>query len=102
DAGRDEFEIPGTGQTIEIDLAIRGSINGQPVLVLGEVKSNLTAGEVERFIEQTERIKASVSESESPSPEVQVIFFGYRAKREARELVKAKGAYMVFTHGKIL
>ena len=102
DAGRDEFDIAATGQTIEIDLAIRGNINGQPVLVLGEVKSNLTASEVERFIRETDRIKASVSESESPQPEIRVIFFGYRAKREARELVKAKGAYIVFTHGKIL
>ncbi len=99
DAGRDEFLI--NKKTIELDLVIRGKREGNPIIVLGEVKSNLTAFEVEKFLNTTKEIMSSHSE-EFSGKEVRVIFFGYRANREARELVKEKGAYMIFTHGKIL
>jgi hypothetical protein len=100
DAGRDEFAVPHSKQSLEVDLAIRGRIEGNAVLVLGEVKSNLTSGEAERFLEVANRIKEALTET--PLPEVRVIFFGYRANKEARQLIKERGAYMIFTHGKIL
>ncbi|HIK24943.1 MAG TPA: hypothetical protein IGP91_03785 [Thermosynechococcus sp. M46_R2017_013] len=33
----------------EFDLVIRGQVHGELVLVLGEVKSNITESKVERF-----------------------------------------------------
>jgi hypothetical protein len=99
DVGRDEFTI--NKKTVELDLVIRGNREGNPIIVLGEVKSNLTAFEVDKFLSITKEIVTFHSE-EFSGKEVRVIFFGYRANREARELVKEKGAYMIFTHGKIL
>ena len=99
DVGRDEFTI--NKKTVELDLVIRGNREGNPIIVLGEVKSNLTAFEVDKFFSITKEIVTFHSE-EFSGKEVRIIFFGYRANREARELVKEKGAYMIFTHGKIL
>jgi hypothetical protein len=99
DAGRDEFLI--NKKTVELDLVIRGSREGHPMIVLGEVKSNLTAFEVDKFLSTTKEI-INFNTEEFSGKEVRVIFFGYRANQEARELVKEKGAYMIFTHGKIL
>ena len=99
DVGKDEFII--NKKTVELDLVIRGNREGNPIIVLGEVKSNLTAFEVDKFLSITKEIVTFHSE-EFSGKEVRVIFFGYRANREARELVKEKGAYMIFTHGKIL
>ena len=99
DVGRDEFTI--NKKTVELDLVIRGNREGNPIIVLGEVKSNLTAFEVDKFLSITKEIVTFHSE-EFSGKEVRIIFFGYRANREARELVKEKGAYMIFTHGKIL
>jgi predicted nuclease with TOPRIM domain len=99
DVGRDEFTI--NKKTVELDLVIRGNREGNPIIVLGEVKSNLTAFEVDKFLSTTKEI-VNFNTEEFSGKEVRVIFFGNRANLEARELVKEKGAYMIFTHGKIL
>ncbi|MEN9266877.1 MAG: hypothetical protein Q6K99_11660, partial [Thermostichales cyanobacterium BF4_bins_65] len=67
---------------------IRGQIQGRQVLVLGEVKSNITASEVERFLALVAQV------------EVRPLFFGYRLDREARMLIQEAGAVMISTRGK--
>ncbi len=94
EAGRDELEV--NGNPVEFDLVIRGHLAGRPLLILGEVKSNVTLAEVQRFIQMARKVAGTTDQ------EVRIIFFGYRANREARDLIKQEGAYMVFTHGKLL
>ncbi len=94
DAGQDALRV--NGGTSEFDLVVRGKLAGKPIVVLGEVKGNVTLGEVEKFLDLCGRASRGLTE------EVRVIFFGCRAAKEARDRIKSSGAYMVFTHGKIL
>ena len=93
-AGRDSFVV--NNKDVEIDLVIRGKIESRPVIVLGEVKSNLTLKEASGFISLVKTLPLA------SQGEVKIIFFGYRAQRDARDFIKSAGASMVFTHGKIL
>lgn len=94
DAGRDSVQV--NGAEYDFDLVIRGTIDHRPLVVLGEVKSNLTLAEVKTFLLLTAKAASSLKQ------EVRTIFFGYRAEKAARDLIKDQGAYMVFTHGKLL
>ncbi len=94
DAGR--ADLPVGDNLYEFDLVIRGVLENQPVVVLGEVKSNLTASEVDRFV----RIARGAAEHLDAA--VRILFFGFRANREARERMKQEGAYMVSSTGKFL
>ncbi|MBE7438797.1 MAG: hypothetical protein HS115_10115 [Spirochaetales bacterium] len=94
DCSRFELELKGKPQ--EIDLFLTGSLDGRPITILGEVKSNITPSEVERFLKITELARPTLT------GEVRVIFFGYRASREARDAIRAAGAYCLSTQGKIL
>ncbi len=76
----------------EFDLVIRGQVEGRPVVVLGEVKSNITESEVERFLNLVAQVEAS--------EEIRPLFFGYRVERAAKELIRQRGAVMVTTRGK--
>ena len=76
----------------EFDLVIRGQVEGRPVLVLGEVKSNITESEVERFLNP-------VAQVEAPE-EIRPLFFGCRLERAAKDLIRDRGAVMVTTRGK--
>ena len=99
DVGRDEFLV--RGKTVEVDLVIRGQIKEKSIIVLGEVKSNVTLNEVYKFLNTVQEIQES-NQEEFINKEVRIIFFGYRIQKDAREVIKEKGMYMVFTHGKIL
>lgn len=99
DAGRDSLVVNGT--EVDFDLVIRGRLDGRPALVLGEAKSNLSRSEAERFILLAEKAGQSARVLQ-PDLETRIVFFGYRCQKDARDLLKAKGAYMVFTHGKVL
>ncbi|WP_298613984.1 hypothetical protein [uncultured Thermosynechococcus sp.] len=76
----------------EFDLVIRGQVERRPVLVLGEVKSNITESEVERFLNLVAQVTAT--------EEIRPLFFGYRVERAAKELIRERGAVMVTTRGK--
>jgi predicted nuclease with TOPRIM domain len=78
----------------EIDVVVRGTIDGRPVTVLCEVKSAVSVSEAKRFLDVVEKARA-----ERPGDDVRPLFFGYRADRKARELIVASGAAMVFTRG---
>jgi hypothetical protein len=81
----------------EIDLVIRGTIDGRPVMIVCEVKSAVSPTEVTRFMKTIERLRAA-----HPGEDIRPLFFGYRADRKAREEIVKAGAAMVFTRGVII
>lgn len=87
-------EIVAGKKTREIDVVIRGTVDGVAVLVLCEVKSAVSAAEVRRFLEVVGKARA-----ERPGEDVRALFFGYKADRKARDLIVESGAAMVFTRG---
>ncbi|WJI24067.1 hypothetical protein MZ909_12850 [Thermosynechococcus sp. B0] len=88
----DRDTLPLRNGEYEFDLVIRGQVAGRPILVLGEVKSNITESEVERFLNL-------VAQVEAPE-EIRPLFFGYRAERAAKALIRDRDAVMVTTRGK--
>ena len=88
DAGRGQHEI---------DLVVRGTIDGRHVMVVCEVKSAVTSKEVTRFVRVIEWLRAA-----QPDRDIRCLFFGYRADRQAREAILSAGAAMVFTRGVII
>ncbi|AXY67731.1 hypothetical protein D3A95_05065 [Thermosynechococcus sichuanensis E542] len=88
----DRDTLPLRNGEYEFDLVIRGQVHGEPLLVLGEVKSNITESEVERFLNLVAQVEAS--------EEIRPLFFGYRLERAAKELIRDRGAVMVSTRGK--
>ncbi|QEQ02172.1 hypothetical protein FFX45_12810 [Thermosynechococcus sp. CL-1] len=88
----DRDTLPLRNGEYEFDLVIRGQVAGRPVLVLGEVKSNFTESEVERFLNL-------VAQVEAPE-EIRPLFFGYRVERAAKALIRDRDAVMVTTRGK--
>ena len=81
----------------EVDLVVRGTIDGRPVMVVCEVKAAVSAKEVARFMKVIERLRAT-----HPADDIRALFFGYRADRKAREEIVNAGAAMVFTRGVII
>ncbi len=88
----DRDTLPLRNGEYEFDLVIRGQLHGEPLLVLGEVKSNITESEVERFLNLVGQVEAS--------EEIRPLFFGYRVERAAKALIRERGAVMVTTRGK--
>lgn len=78
----------------EIDVVIRGSIAGKPVVVLCEAKASVSPTEVQRFLRAVEKVRAA-----RPTEDIRPLFFGYKANRTARDLIVTSGAAMVFTRG---
>jgi len=93
DSARPEEMQVGSRQR-EIDVVIRGSIAGHPVLVLCEAKASISPTEVQRFLKAIEKIRAA-----RPTDDIRPLFFGYKANRIARNLIVTSGAAMVFTRG---
>ena len=81
----------------DLDLVVRGTIDGRPVMIVCEVKSAVTAKEVERFMKVIGWLRAA-----HPDQDIRGLFFGYRADRKAREAILSAGAAMVFTRGVII
>jgi hypothetical protein len=81
----------------EVDLVVRGTIDGRPVMVVCEVKAAVSATEVAKFMKLIEQLRAA-----RPADDIRPLFFGYRADRKAREEIVAAGAAMVFTRGVII
>jgi hypothetical protein len=86
------------GEELELDLLLRGRApSGPPVVVLGEVKSRLTAAEVDRFLAKAERARPALGDAD-----LRVLFFGLQVNLEARERIKRAGAHMLFSNGRFL
>ena len=82
------------GDTSEIDVVYRGTREGRPVVVLCEVKTNITDAEVREFLEIVSRVRASIA-----ADDVRVLFFGYRAGESARRLITEYDALLAFPRG---
>ena len=87
-------ELRLNGEEYPFDLFVRGEIQGCEVLVLCEVKSNVTLSGVKKFLARVEKVQ-----SLAPGKDIRPAFFGYRANRDAREEIVARGASMAFSRG---
>jgi hypothetical protein len=85
------------GTADEIDVVLRGEIAGRPVVFLCEVKSNVTAREVQDFLAVVARVRPVAGCSD-----VRMLFFGYRAGAEARDAIVAAGGYLALPHAVIV
>ena len=93
-AYRDDFVL--RNKTVEVDLIIEGRLEDKPIVVLCEVKSNLTLEEAKKFFLLVELIKDKFE------AEIRVLFFGYRVKRDALEFIKDMGGFAISTRGLLL
>lgn len=82
------------GDTSEIDVVYRGRHEGRPIVVLCEVKTNITEPEVREFLAIVERVRPSIA-----ADDVRVLFFGYRAGEAARRLIEKHGCLLAFPRG---
>ena len=84
------------GDTSEIDVVYRGTREGRPVVVLCEVKTNITDAEVREFLEIVSRVRPSIA-----ADDVRVLFFGYSAGESARRLITEYDALLAFPRGMV-
>lgn len=82
------------GDTSEIDVVYRGRYEGRRIVVLCEVKTNITEAEVREFLEIVNRVRPSIA-----ADDVRVLFFGYRAGEAARRLMAEYGCLLAFPRG---
>ena len=82
------------GDTSEIDVVYRGRHEGRRIVVLCEVKTNITEAEVREFLEIVNRVRPSIA-----ADDVRVLFFGYRAGEAARRLIAEHGCLLAFPRG---
>jgi hypothetical protein len=88
-------EVLGTvSDTSEIDVVYRGTYEGQPVVVLCEVKTNLTEMEVREFLAIAARVRPTLAVDD-----VRILFFCYRAGEAARRLIAEYGCFLAFPRG---
>jgi hypothetical protein len=78
----------------EIDVVVRGTIAGKPVVVVCEAKASVSLKEVEGFLAVIDHFRSA-----HPDDDIRPLFFGYKADRKARQKIIASGAAMVFTRG---
>jgi hypothetical protein len=81
------------GSTDEIDVTVRGTLDGRPVAFIGETKANITLREVEDFLKVVGRVRPAMQ-----CDDVRAIFFAYRASGDARQAVAAVGCSLAFPH----
>ena len=94
-AGREDLLIGRKHR--EIDVVVRGTIAGKPVVVVCEAKASVSLKEVEGFLAVIDRFRSA-----HPDDDIRPLFFGYKADRKARQKIIASGAAMVFTRGVML
>jgi hypothetical protein len=82
------------GDTSEIDVVYRGTHEGRPIVVLCEVKTNLTETEVREFLGIAERVRPTLA-----ADDVRILFFCYRAGEAARRLIAEYGCLLAFPRG---
>jgi uncharacterized protein YoxC len=82
------------GRHREVDVVVRGEIEGKPVTVVCETKASVSTAEVIKFLKVVAKIR-----SRHPNDDIRPLFFGYKADRKARELIVKSGAAMIFTRG---
>ncbi|NCA11020.1 hypothetical protein EBR56_04300 [bacterium] len=91
-AGPEQFAAS-NGSQDDIDVVVRGSLAGRPVVFLCETKTNVSAQEVRGFLTTADRVRPQVG-----CDDVRVFYFAYRASPEARAAVRDVGGYLAFPH----
>jgi hypothetical protein len=85
-------------KSYEFDAVLRGTIDGRPVVVLCEVKTNISESEVRGFLRIVDRVRPTVAKQAGVA-EVRPLFFGYRAAVVTQKLATSSGAWLVFPRG---
>jgi len=85
-------------KSYEFDAVLRGTIDGRPVVVLCEVKTNISESEVRGFLRIVDRVRPTVAKQVGGA-EVRPLFFGYRAAVVTQKLATSSGAWLVFPRG---
>jgi prefoldin subunit 5 len=91
-SGPEQF-VGTNGSQDDIDVVVRGSLEGRPVVFLCETKTNVSAQEIRGFLATADRVRPQVG-----CDDVRMFFFAYRASPEARAAVKDVGGYLAFPH----
>ena len=91
-SGPEQFASP-TGKPADIDVVVRGTLAGRPVVFLCEVKTNISPREVRRFLPVAARVRPEVA-----CDDVRLLYFCYRARSESRTAVADAGAYLASPH----
>jgi hypothetical protein len=85
------------GHKSEIDVICRGTLDGRPVAVLCEVKTNITETEVREFLATADRVRAAAGVDD-----VRILFFGYRSGEAAQKLIAENNCWLAFPRGLIV
>jgi prefoldin subunit 5 len=78
----------------EIDVVVRGSIAGQPAVVVCEVKTSISQTEVRDFFGRVDRVRSRLG-----CDDVRVLFFGYRAAAETHGMIEEAGGWLALPAG---
>ena len=89
--------IGGDGEEYAFDVVYRGTRDGHRVVVLCEVKTNITITEVEDFVALSMRAKPHIE-----AADVRTLFFGYRAGHKAQQLIADHRAMLAFPRGLVV
>jgi hypothetical protein len=89
--------IGGDGEEYPFDIVYRGTCDGHRVVVLCEVKTNITITEVEDFVALAMRAKPHVG-----AADVRTLFFGYRAGHKAQQLIADHRSMLAFPRGLVV
>ena len=94
--GRDFIKID--RKEIEVNVLGEGIYKktAKPIIIVGEVKSNITLKETKKFINTLKAIKPTLK------GEVFTLLFGFRIHLDARVLAKKEGIHLFVSYGKEL
>lgn len=85
------------GEEYAFDVVYRGTLNERRVVILCEVKTNITITEVEDFLSVAMRANRHLD-----TLDVRTLFFGYRAGHKAQQLIADHRALLAFPRGLVV
>jgi len=91
-SGPEQFVSP-AGEADDVDVVVRGTLAGRPVVFLCETKTNISPQEIREFLATVGRVRPQAG-----CDDVRILYFAYRASPEARAAVAEAGGYLAFPH----
>lgn len=82
-----------SGSQDDIDVVVRGTLDGRPIVFLCEAKTKISSQEVHDFLATADRVRPKIG-----CDNVRIFYFAYRASPEARAAVRDVGCYLAFPH----
>ena len=94
--GRDFIRVD--GKEVEVNVFGKGKKikTGKELTIIGEVKSNITLKEVDRFLSLLKKVGPTIKE------DIFTLLFGFRIHLDAREKAKKEGVHLFVSYGKEL